>query len=73
MFGFLKSPEDRHFVASGRVYCPVRRADTDVDNCYSCPRLTHSSIAQDGVLSVWCTTSVPAASIARERGTSVDV
>lgn len=73
MFGFFKSADDRHFVLSGRIYCPIRKTDTDIDNCYSCPRLIQSSIAQDGVRSIRCTTSLPPASIARQRGTSLDV
>ena len=26
-------------VEHGRVFCPVRQTDVDVDTCYGCPRL----------------------------------
>ena len=39
MFEFLRSPQDRHFIDNGRVYCPIRQKDTEIDICAGCPRV----------------------------------
>jgi hypothetical protein len=36
MFEIFKRPSDVLFVDRNRVFCPVRRADTDVEKCASC-------------------------------------
>lgn len=36
---FFQPPLERHAIDDGRVYCPRREADMDVDRCLSCEHL----------------------------------
>lgn len=39
MFNFLRTPTDQLIIDNGRVFCPIRRQDTDIDLCAGCPRV----------------------------------
>jgi hypothetical protein len=39
MFLLFRPPLDRRFIDAGRVSCPLRAGDVDVDRCASCPWL----------------------------------
>lgn len=39
MFNFLRTPTDRLIIDNGRVFCPIRHQDTDIDLCAGCPRV----------------------------------
>lgn len=39
MFNFFRKPLDRLIIDNGRVFCPIRTRDTDIDYCVACPRL----------------------------------
>jgi hypothetical protein len=36
MFSLFRAPLDRRFIDAGRVACPVRGRDVDVDRCAGC-------------------------------------
>jgi hypothetical protein len=51
MFRIFKRPSDALFIDRNRVFCPVRRADTDVEICASCRWLVDVNLsAEPGVL-----------------------
>ena len=39
MFVLGRPPLDRHLIDAGRVYCPRRERDIDVEHCASCSHL----------------------------------
>jgi hypothetical protein len=40
MFGFFTKRRDEHLIHGGRVGCPVRGADAEIDECAGCRWLT---------------------------------
>lgn len=55
-------PRGAHIVDNGRVGCPIRGADVDVEECLTCPRLT--GVGEDGALTyVTCRTASPLADL----------
>ena len=46
MFDFLRAPDLKHFIDDGKVYCPSRNADVELDACAACRWLQH--IEQNG-------------------------
>jgi hypothetical protein len=36
MFSLFRPPLDRRYIDAGRVSCPLRTGDVDVDRCASC-------------------------------------
>ena len=50
---FWKKPAPHSFVAAGRVNCPIRDADVDVDECLACGRVAR--IVEDDPPYVVCT------------------
>ena len=36
MLTFLRAPEERRLIHAGRVSCPLRNRDADVDECMQC-------------------------------------
>jgi len=36
MFGLFRRPLDRRYVDAGRVCCPLRERDVEVDQCAAC-------------------------------------
>ena len=42
----------------GSVYCPVRKVDTEIDNCFGCARLIEAKEVR-GNFEVRCETPVP--------------
>ena len=46
MFNFLEKPVHRRCADAGRVSCPARAIDIEIDACLACPRLV--DIEYDG-------------------------
>jgi hypothetical protein len=36
MFSLIRLPEERHLIDAGRVSCPLRGRDADVEDCLRC-------------------------------------
>ena len=36
MFSLIRLPEERRLIDAGRVSCPLRGCDTDVEDCLRC-------------------------------------
>lgn len=39
MFALFDRPSHEHFIDNGKVWCPVRGADVEVDRCAGCRSL----------------------------------
>lgn len=62
MFRFLSwfKGAGTQFAEGGSVYCPVRKVDTEIDNCFGCARLIEMKEV-DGTLEVRCEQPLPPA------------
>jgi hypothetical protein len=51
---FLASPKLTRVVDNGRVHCPVRSSDVEVDSCFACGFLTSVTRADGQVEELSC-------------------
>lgn len=68
MLNLFKFLADSHYAESGHVYCPVRKSDLEIDNCFGCRRLLEVEKDKGRVRAIRCSGS---ASVAPEAGVYV--
>lgn len=61
MFNLFKSIADSHYAEGGRIYCPRRKCDLEIDSCFGCHRLLEVEKDKGRVRAIRCTGSAPVA------------